>query len=159
MDVSDYTLAGALQQIQLMAVKDLKNTRMYEKIKLARERGEGVLELTTKLSQEVDNCLPTPPWAESWEDTEVPVERVITYYSCVLAPAETQYLATEQEALAAKESLVKFQPFIKGKQILLVTDHAALTWAKTYENVNRRLASWGLVFATYPKLKIVYWPG
>jgi hypothetical protein len=36
-DASDYALAGALQQIQLMAIKDLKNTRMYEKIKLARE--------------------------------------------------------------------------------------------------------------------------
>lgn len=107
----------------------------------------------------MDDRLPTPAWAESWEDTEVPVERVIAYYSRVLAPAETRYSATEREALAAKESLVKFQPFIEGEQILLVTDHAALTWAKTYENANRRLASWGLVFAAYPRLKIVYRPG
>jgi hypothetical protein len=107
----------------------------------------------------VDDRLPAPAWAESWEDTEVPVERVIAYYSRVLAPAETQYSATERKALAAKESLVKFQPFIEGKQILLVTDHAALTWAKTYENANRRLALWGLVFTVYPRLKIVYRPG
>jgi hypothetical protein len=65
----------------------------------------------------------------------------------------------EREALAAKESLFKFQPFIEGEQILLVTDHAALTWAKTYKNANRRLALWGLVFAVYPCLKIVYCPG
>ena len=66
---------------------------------------------------------------------------------------------TEQEALATKESLVRFQPFIEGKRVLLVTDHAALTWAKTYENANRRLAAWGLVFAAYPQLIIVHWPG
>jgi hypothetical protein len=94
-DASDYTLAGALQQIQLMAVKDLKNTRVYARIKSAYERGEGVPELTTKLSQEIDDQLPTPNWAESWEDTKVPVERVIAYYSRVLASAETRYSAME----------------------------------------------------------------
>ena len=38
-------------------------------------------------------------------------------------------------------------------------DHAALTWAKTYENANRRLGAWGLVFAAYPQLIIVHWLG
>jgi hypothetical protein len=142
-----------------MAIKDLRHTRLHSRLKLAHERREAVPELTTQLSVEVDDHLPSPNWAEAWEDTEVPVERVIAYYSWVLAPAETRYSATEREALAAKESLVKFQPFIEGKQILLVTDHAVLTWAKTYENANRRLASWGLVFAAYPQLKIVYQPG
>ena len=66
---------------------------------------------------------------------------------------------TEQEVLAAKESLVHFQPFIEGERVLLVTDHAALTWAKTYENTNRRLVAWGLVFTAYPQLIIVHWPG
>jgi hypothetical protein len=42
---------------------------------------------------------------------------------------------------------------------LLVTDHAALTWAKTYENANRRPAAWGLVFAAFPQLVIVHRPG
>ena len=66
---------------------------------------------------------------------------------------------TEREALAAKESLIHFQPFIEGERVLLVTDHAALTWAKTYENANRRLVAWGLVFAAYPQLIIVHRPG
>ena len=30
---------------------------------------------------------------------------------------------------------------------------------QTYENANRRLAAWGLVFAAYPQLIIVHWPG
>jgi hypothetical protein len=46
-----------------------------------------------------------------------------------MKPAEKNYSATEREALGAKEALVKFQPFIEGEQIILVTDHAALQWA------------------------------
>jgi hypothetical protein len=49
-----------------------------------------------------------------------------------------------------------FQPLIEGERILLVMDHSALIWAKTYKNANRRLAAWGLVFAAFPKLVIVH---
>ena len=87
------------------------------------------------------------------------MERVVAYWSQVLAPAETRYSATEREALAAKESLVCFQPFIEGERVLLVTDHSALTWVKTYENANRRLAPWGLVFAAFPEMVIIHRPG
>jgi hypothetical protein len=83
----------------------------------------------------------------------------VAYWSRVLASAETRYSVTEQEALAAKESLIHFQPFIEGERILLVTDHSALTWAKTYENANRRLAAWGLVFAAFPEMIIIHRPG
>jgi hypothetical protein len=66
----------------------------------------------------------------------------------------------EREALAAKEGLVKFQPFIEGEKILLITDHSALQWARTYENSNRRLAAWGAVFSAYaPGLEIIHRPG
>ena len=90
-----------------------------------------------------------PTWNTSWDETLIPAERVVAYWSGVLVPAETRYSTTEREA-ATKESLVCFQPFIEGKKILLVTNHAALTWAKTYENANRRLVAWGLVFAAFP---------
>ena len=96
-----------------------------------------------------------PAWHLNWEETLIPVKRVVAYWSQVLAPAETWYSMTEREVLAAKESLVRFQPFIEGERVLLVMDHAALTWAKTYKNANRRLAAWGLVFAAYPQLVIV----
>ncbi len=66
----------------------------------------------------------------------------------------------EREALAAKEGLVRFQPFIKGEDITLITDHAALQWAKTYENSNYRLAAWRMVFsALAPHLEIIHHPG
>ena len=81
------------------------------------------------------------------------------YWSQTFKSAERNYSATEREALAAKEALVKFQPFIEGEEITLVTDHAALVWARVYENANRRLAAWGAVFAAYPGLTIVHRAG
>lgn len=104
--------------------------------------------------------MPTPDtWADSFDETIVHVECVIAYWSHTLKPAERNYSTTEHEALGAKEALVKFQPFIEGKQIILVTDHAVLQWARVYENTNRRLAAWGAVFAAYPGLHIVHRPG
>ena len=58
-----------------------------------------------------------------------------------------------------KEGLIKFQPYIEGEVILAITNHAALTWSKTFQNVNRRLLTWGTVFAAYLKLQIVYRAG
>ena len=43
--------------------------------------------------------------------------------------------------------------------ILAITDHAALTWSKTFQNVNRRLLTWGTVFTAYLKLQIVHRAG
>jgi hypothetical protein len=81
------------------------------------------------------------------------------YWSRVLKPAERNYSPTEREALALKEGLIKFQPYIEGETILAITDHAALTWSKTFQNVNRRLLTWGTVFLAYPNLKIVHSAG
>ncbi len=64
----------------------------------------------------------------------------------------------EQEALATKEALVKFQSFIEGETVILVTDHAALQWAQVYENMNRCLAVWGVVYAAFPGLHIIHRP-
>ncbi|HEX9613546.1 MAG TPA: reverse transcriptase domain-containing protein [Candidatus Bathyarchaeia archaeon] len=158
-DASDYAIAGALQQVQYMAIKDLKGTRAYKKMQAAHLKKDKVPDLTIKLSKEFDDKRPLPNWATSWEETLVPVERVVAYWSRVLHSAETRYSATEREALAAKEALVRFQPLIEGERVLLVTDHSALTWAKTYENANRRLAAWGLVFAAFPDLAIIHRPG
>ena len=99
-------------------------------------------------------------WGDTFDSTIVHVERVIAYWSRTFKSAETRYSTTEREALAAKEGLVKFQPFIEGEKILLVTDHSALQWARTYENSNRRLAAWGAVFSAYaPNLEIIHRAG
>ena len=69
---------------------------------------------------------PSEPWDTTLEETWVYIERVIAYWSRILKPAERNYSPTEREALALKEGLIKFQPYIKGETILAVTDHAAL---------------------------------
>lgn len=62
----------------------------------------------------------------------------------------------EKEALALKEGLIKFHAYIEGEDLIAITDHAALAWSNTFQNVNRRLLTWGTVFATYPDLKIIH---
>ncbi|SJL06611.1 uncharacterized protein ARMOST_09953 [Armillaria ostoyae] len=99
-------------------------------------------------------------WKVDFEDMDVWVKRVIGYYSRRFRKAEVRYSATEREALAAKEGLIRFQPFIEGVKTALVTDHATLQWAKTYENSNRHLAAWGTIFLAFaPHLEIVHRPG
>ena len=55
MDASDYTIAGALQQVQLIAIKDLKGTRVYKRLLEAHTKGEPVPELVARLSKEHDD--------------------------------------------------------------------------------------------------------
>ena len=89
----------------------------------------------------------------------VHIERVIAYWSRILKTAERNYSPTEREALALREGMIKFQPYIEGEHVLAITDHAALTWSRTFQNVNRRLQTWGTTFSAYPNLKIVHRAG
>lgn len=115
--------------------------------------------MVTLAAKGVDD-VPTPgPWAEIFEDTEVHIERVVAYWSRILKSAERNYSLTEREALALREGLIKFQTYIEGEKIIAITDHAALTWSKTFQNVNRRLLTWGTTFSAYPDLVIVYRAG
>lgn len=98
-------------------------------------------------------------WAEEFDDTVVHVERVVAYWSRMLKAAEKNYSPTEREALALKESLIKFQAYLEGGKFVAITDHAALTWSKTFQNVNQRLMTWGTAFAAYPDMEIVHRAG
>ena len=161
-DASDVALGACLQQVQLTKVGDLKGTKVYDRLKRAREGGIQPPSLVTRLSSKTDDTrnASSGNWGATFDDTVVPVERVIAYWSRTCKPAERNYSATEREALAAKEGLVHFLPFIEGERILLVTDHAALQWARTFENANRRLAAWGAVFSAFaPLLEIVHRAG
>jgi hypothetical protein len=88
-DTSDYAIAGALQQVQLIAIKDLKGTRTYKKLQAAHEKKENLPELIVHLSKEHNDRLPSPEWSNDWENTRVPIKRMVAYWSRVLAPVET----------------------------------------------------------------------
>ena len=158
-DASDIALGACLQQVQPIAVGDLKGSPVYNQLMKAWEAGAPIPSLFRLLTPDVKEGSSLGEWGATFNETIVHVERVIAYWSRSLKSAERNYSTTEREALGAKEALVKFQPFIEGETVILITDHAALQWARVYENANRRLAAWGAVFAAYPGLKIVHRPG
>jgi hypothetical protein len=159
-DTSDYVIGVSLQQVQLIAIKDLEGTAAYDHLLKAWEQGKPPPSLVTSLVKDILEATPSRlNWGATFDNTMVPVKRVIAYWSRFLKSAERNYSATEREALGAKEALVKFQPFIEGETIILVTDHTALQWAQVYENVNQRLVAWGAVYTAYPGLCIVHRPG
>ncbi len=158
-DACDFGIAAILQQIQPIAIKDLFGTRHYDKLKAAFDQGESIPQLVISISNSDDDVPNNGNWASNFEDTVVYIERVIAYWSRTLKSAERNYSPTEREALALKDGLVKFQPFVEGEKVIAITDHAALIWSKTYQNVNRRLLTWGTIFAAFPNLKIVHRAG
>jgi hypothetical protein len=158
-DACNFGLAALLQQVQKIQLKDLWGTWIYKKCEKAFLAGELVPSLVIQVSKS-DNDVPlNEPWGATLKETWVHIERVITYWSRILKPAERNYSPTKREALALKEGLIKFQPYIEGETILAITNRAALQWSKTFENVNRWLLTWGTMFSAYPKLQIVHWAG
>ena len=158
-DACDFALAAILQQVQPIKIKELKGTKTYEMLERAYKAGEPIPELVTHLAKEESDVPPRGEWGREFDETVVNIERVIGYWSRVLQSAERNYSPTEREALALKEGLIKFQPYLEGERIFAVTDHAALIWSKTFQNINRRLLTWGLVFSAFPNMRIVHRAG
>jgi hypothetical protein len=140
-DACDVGLAAILQQIQPMAIKDLKGTKLYGKLSKAYKANEKVPLLVVPDSKQKDILTGgaegnsteefkiQDTWAESFEDTIVHVERVKAYWSRILRPEERNYSPTERECLPLREELIKFQAYLEGTKFLAVVDHAALTWS------------------------------
>ena len=164
-DACDYGIAAILQQVQPISIRDLKGTKAYEKLEKAYKDNLPIPDLVIPVGPKPDKTdnmaggASTGTWAKIFKDTVVKVEQVIAYWSRILKPAERNYSPTEREALALKEGLIKFQPYLEGTEFHAITDHAALTWSKTFQSVNRRLLSWGTVFAAYPGMKIIHRAG
>ena len=158
-DACNFGLATILQQVQRIQLKDLKGTKAYERCEKAFEAKQLIPSLVVQITKVDKNVPKNGNWGNTLDETWVYIDSVIAYWSRVLKPAEQNYSPMEREALALKEGLIKFQPYVEGEVILAVTDHAALTWSKTFQNVNCQLLTWGTVFAAYPKLQIVHQAG
>ena len=86
-------------------------------------------------------------------------ERVISYQSRQLRPAELNYPVHDKELLAMKYALVKFRVYLMGgKTFAIYTDHASLRTATKSPHLSQRMARWLSFFSEY-NFVVHYKPG
>ncbi|KAF1319736.1 reverse transcriptase, partial [Globisporangium splendens] len=86
-------------------------------------------------------------------------ERVVSYQSRQLRPAERNYPVHEKELLAMKYSLVKFRVYLLGEErFAIYTVHASLRTAVKTPHLSQRMARWFSFFAEY-NFVVHYKPG
>ena len=54
-DACDYGLEGILQQVQLIAIRDLRGTKVFDWLKKAFDKKEPIPQLVTALSKDKDD--------------------------------------------------------------------------------------------------------
>ena len=73
-DTSDEALGCALQQVQMIAIKDLKNTRLYDQLKKAFEAGKNPPKLVVQLPSNLKDNLIAETLSETFDETLVYIE-------------------------------------------------------------------------------------
>ena len=74
---------------------------------------------------------------------------VVYYASKTLNEAQRNYTTTEKELLAVVYALVKFHAYLIGSDIIIFTDHLALKYLLTKQNVKGRLIRWVLLLQEF----------
>ncbi|XP_060758004.1 uncharacterized protein LOC132868818 [Neoarius graeffei] len=69
-------------------------------------------------------------------------ERVLTYASSHLTPAQQRYCVTRRELLAVVRFTRQFRHYLLGRKFLLRTDHGSLTWLFRFKYLEGQLARW-----------------
>jgi hypothetical protein len=89
-----------------------------------------------------------------------PTKHPIAYYSTTFTPTERNYDIYERELLALIKALAHWRPHLAGSTIpvTVLTDHTNLTYWKSPQKVNRRVARWFAELQEY-HLKIQHVPG
>ncbi|KAE8961408.1 hypothetical protein PF005_g28471 [Phytophthora fragariae] len=86
-------------------------------------------------------------------------ERVVSYQSRQMKPAERNYPVHDKELLAMRYALIKFRVYLLGEQMFAVyTDHASLRTAMKSPHLSQRMARWLSFFAEY-NFVVHYKPG
>ncbi|KAE9001679.1 hypothetical protein PF011_g13646 [Phytophthora fragariae] len=86
-------------------------------------------------------------------------ERVVSYQSRQMKPAEKNYPVHDIELLAMRYALIKFRVYLLGEQTFAVyTDHASLRTATKSPHLSQRMARWLSFFAEY-NFVVHYKPG
>jgi len=69
-------------------------------------------------------------------------ERVISYGSLTLLPAQQRYCTTRKELLAIVMFLRQYRQYVLGRPITVRTDHHSLTWLMRFNQPIGQLARW-----------------
>lgn len=86
-------------------------------------------------------------------------ERVVSFQSRQLKPAERSYPLHDKELLAMRYALTKFRVHLLGEQTFaLYTDHALLRTATKSPHLSQQMARWLSFFAEY-NFVVHYKPG
>ncbi|KAE9101001.1 hypothetical protein PF010_g14600 [Phytophthora fragariae] len=86
-------------------------------------------------------------------------ERVVSYQSRQMKPAERNYPVHDKELLAMRYALIKFRVYLLGGQTFDVyTDHASLRTAMKSPHLSQRMARWLSFIAEY-NFVVHYKPG
>ncbi|KAG3177060.1 hypothetical protein PC128_g17026 [Phytophthora cactorum] len=87
------------------------------------------------------------------------VERVVSYQSRQLKPAEQNYPVHDKELLVMRYVLIKFRVYLLDEQTFAVyTDHAPLRTATKTPHLSQRMERWLLLFSEY-NFVVHYKPG
>lgn len=86
-------------------------------------------------------------------------ERVISYASRSLLPAEKNYSATHKEGLGVIWATTKkFHPYVYGRKFYIITDHKPLVHLFKVKDCTGRLYRWSIKLQEYD-YEIIYKPG
>lgn len=85
-------------------------------------------------------------------------EHVIAYMSKTMNKHEMQYCITRKELLAVVKALKHFHHYLYGREFLLRTDNAAVSWLRNLKTPTGQTARWLQELGTY-NLKVTHRPG
>ncbi len=85
-------------------------------------------------------------------------EKVISYASKVLTPAQRRYCTTRKELLAVITFTRQYRHYLLGRKFTVRTDHNSLTWLLRFRCIEGQLARWLEELAQYD-MNIEHRPG
>ncbi|KAG1168564.1 hypothetical protein G6F70_008831 [Rhizopus microsporus] len=85
-------------------------------------------------------------------------ERVISYNSRTLRPAEKNYATVHLEALAVVWAVTKYRHYLMGRHFKLRTDNSAVTYIMNPSKASQKLSRWAACLIEYD-FEIIHLPG
>ena len=76
-------------------------------------------------------------------------EKVIAYYSKRFSDTERHYCARRRELLAIIRSVQHFDPYLRGQDFIIRTDHASLRYIKTMKDLPSQFHRWVMAMEEY----------